>query len=240
MEIGRDVLFELKCQKFVEMMRDYVNKEGSRKDTELSDEDHCSVNSGRQSICYEEEHDADENSIHSTGRRRSVGSGCATTPSMHVPGANRQRRLSYAAIAASASPNNHSNGFLAFSASPTAVDNHFDQDEELAPHSGSTRRHRRASTRRSSTCSSLFSVSSNNAPLSQETTLEETLFDEDLEEDSSSSHMRKIMKYGQQLQDEYRNDERPKIRSRLVASTIRYIHNPSESLTYVYRKYFPC
>lgn len=118
MEIGRDVLFELKCQKFVEMMRDYVNKEGSRKDTELSDEDHCSVNSGRQSICYEEEHDADENSIHSTGRRRSVGSGCATTPSMHVPGANRQRRLSYAAIAAYASPNNHSNGFLAFSASP--------------------------------------------------------------------------------------------------------------------------
>lgn len=220
-EVGKDALFELKCQKFVEMVRDYGDREQAKRDTEISDEDHCSVNSGRLSIFRDDEHDADEIANYNTDRRRSVGSGCATTPSMHVPGANRQRRLSYAAIAASASPNNNCNGFLAFSASPTAVDNHFDQDDEHVSHSGFGRRHRRASMRRSSTCSSLFSASSNNVPPSHETTVEETLFNEDLEEDSTTGLMKKIMKYGQQLQDEYRNDERPKIRSRLVASILQ-------------------
>ncbi|KAI9497796.1 hypothetical protein BDB00DRAFT_784331 [Zychaea mexicana] len=226
---SQDIMFELKCRKFVEMMREY----SERKDDE---DDRTSVisnnSSGNHGNCFstngipeddvaptndvniiEESYNSNNNG---RDRRRSMSGGSstshATTPSMRVPG---RRRMSYAAIAASASPtNNHNNtamnggggAYVPLISSPT--DHEYDEDSHgLA----GIRRHRRLSTRRSSTGSSILSVNSSNNVL-----LEQDLEMEDDDDEHSPISMKRIMKYGQHLQDEYRHDERTKIRERLV------------------------
>ncbi|KAG2220552.1 hypothetical protein INT45_004158 [Circinella minor] len=222
---GYGIMFELKCRKFIEMMREYSEQR--------DDDDQISIistNSSTNNFCISNgipeenvissatmpSHDPaitleDYHNNNSINRRRSVSSTSsnhniisthATTPSVRVP--NRTRRMSYAAIAASASPNNSSNNnFLPLLSSPT-----MEHDED--DHGLGSRRHRRLSTRRSSTESSIMSVNSNNV------LLEDLELEDDEEQSSPIMTMKRIMKYGQQLQDEYRHDEGPKIRERLM------------------------
>ncbi|KAI9264298.1 hypothetical protein BDA99DRAFT_508942 [Phascolomyces articulosus] len=227
---GQDIMFELKCRKFIEMMREYSEREDDDRTSVISntssnnnfcisngipEEDVISRTSTMNDLGITLE---EYNNNNSMSRRRSISSTSsahnnntmissnATTPSMRVPG---RRRMSYAAIAASASPTNNSNNYLPLLSSPTTE---HDEDDLLHGLGGTTtRRHRRLSTRRSSTGSSIMSVNSNTLT---EQDLETT--EDDEEEQSPVITMKRIMKYGQQLQDEYRHDERFKIRERLV------------------------
>lgn len=237
---GQDVLFELKCRKFVEMMLDYSTREHHhRHDLQhrpqresdvvaATEDDKSSVSSYNNNFIAEDDFPDDNSSVTSFDRRKSVSgtAGHGQSSSMHVPG--RRRRLSYAAVAASASSSSSGNGFLAFPASPTTgevmnssapaipmVMDHDSWEDDHALSGG--RRPRRLSRRRSSTSSSVLSVGSHSYFGGHELPLGELELDEEEEEhDSAPAMMKRIMKYGQQLQEEYRHDDRPKIRERLM------------------------
>ncbi|KAG0171165.1 hypothetical protein DFQ29_008975 [Apophysomyces sp. BC1021] len=214
---GEQIMFELKCRKFVEMMSDYTEQEHAlRRKNEagsISEDDRLSIGSSDVlgSICGDEAEVLD-----GVGRRKPMPI-CTTSTSSSTPVSASGRRLSYAAIAASVSPTS-SSGFHAISVSPTGTPSlngseSTDIDEGI---SIVNRRTRRLSTRRSSSSSSSgFSMCSSGL-LSYELTLEEEDEDERLEHGSTASLMRQVMKYGQQLQEGYRKSEKPRVRERLT------------------------
>lgn len=167
---GRELQLQLKCGKFVEMMRRYCEKNKSRRlrtnsmgcrplETESSDSDHLTVGNRSKSI-----------------------SG---------PSAGKSRRLSYASIAATLSPSS--------STEMMDIDSH---KSELSPDhlpKGNIW------TRRPS-----IAVLDN----SHEDHLKPT--NEDATSNEAANYLKLVMKYGQQLQEEYHKDTRDETRSRLV------------------------
>lgn len=240
-----DIMFELKCRKFIEMIHEYSEREKILFHRDELDNDQASITSNNSSItnfhvpnCIDDDnhHPLQRYNNHSfpaidipddttqpwsRDRRRSTSGSLttnhATASAIRVPG---RRRMSYAAIAASASPNSTSGHFAGLSVSPPpACDEQSLQHEhdDYAHPLFSNRRHRRASTRRSSTCSSLLSVGSLGCYEQDEPDLSQV--DEADERGGASAEtitMKHIMDYGQKLQAEYRHDDRLKIRTRLV------------------------
>ncbi|KAI9322578.1 hypothetical protein BX666DRAFT_1896447 [Dichotomocladium elegans] len=242
-----DLMFQLKCRKFVEMILQYsqvLPRISLEKHT--LDNDHASVTSNGSANVHlsngfdDDRHNHIQHSHHSLvhqshsylgspeeshtawgrDRRRSMGSSTtstnhATSSAIRVPG---RRRMSYAAIAASASPTSTiSGGFLGFSASPPLL--HDDHDHDDHHHIFTGRKNRRASTRRSSTSSSVLSFGSipfNNHDEDQQHDLSGVDEEEDGTSYGADVTMKQIIKYGHKLQAEYRNDERLMIRTRLV------------------------
>ncbi|CDS11854.1 hypothetical protein LRAMOSA04050 [Lichtheimia ramosa] len=240
-----DIMFELKCRKFIEMIHEYSEREKILFHRDELDNDQASITSNNSSItnfhvpnCIDDDnhHPLQRYNNHSfpaidipddttqpwsRDRRRSTSGSLttnhATASAIRVPG---RRRMSYAAIAASASPNSTSGHFAGLSVSPPpACDEQSLQHEhdDYAHPLFSNRRHRRASTRRSSTCSSLLSVGSLGCYEQDEPDLSQV--DEADERGGASAEtitMKHIMDYGQKLQAEHRHDDRLKIRTRLV------------------------
>lgn len=255
---NEDIMFELKCRKFIEMIHEYSEREKILFHRDDLENDQASITSNNSSIasfnvpnCIDDDnhHPLQQrynNSNHpfpaidvpedtttqpwSRDRRRSTSGSFtshATASAIRVPG---RRRMSYAAIAASASPNSTNGHFAGFSVSPPpacddpSLQQQQQEHDDYAHPLFSNRRHRRASTRRSSTCSSLLSVGSLGGYEQDEPDLSEV--DEADERGGSSGvddaaiSMKHIMDYGQKLQAEYRHDDRLKIRTRLVVRII--------------------
>ncbi|KAI8391650.1 uncharacterized protein BYT42DRAFT_202909 [Radiomyces spectabilis] len=227
--VDQDISLDLKCHKFIEMIRECNEQEVQRgrlrsddNDSLLSCDDHMSLCSNRSRsnssvISDSLDHAEDRQSRHAA-IPITISPSASSTP-IPAPG----RRRSYASIAASISPSSHPNQ-QSMSAS---LSSYFDSepmmiDEDRGRRLSHEDIHRRPNVwtkRRSNSNSSIGSLhnlrSHSNGMLSYDQILEE---DENLTSASSttSSMMKKAMKFGHQLQDEFRHDPRPHIRTKLM------------------------
>ncbi|KAI8388881.1 uncharacterized protein BYT42DRAFT_561599 [Radiomyces spectabilis] len=213
-----DLLFELKCQEFVELMREYSHVERQQRslsrrsnsiDTTITfeDDDHVSSTSSRRSSSF------DDDDFSPSEYRPSMQPLLSSSPTLPVPVRASGRRLSWAEVAASSSPTgNH--GFHAFSVSPTYQSFDITETDDMMYGRGSRRLSGRGN-RYSNSSSSIFSSHSH---VSYDLALDE----EDEEDDSVEMGpdlaflMKRIMKYGQELKNEYSKDERSHIQHKLV------------------------
>ncbi|KAF7723012.1 hypothetical protein EC973_002428 [Apophysomyces ossiformis] len=217
---GENIVFELKCRKFIEMISEYTEQEHAlRRKSQAAntlEDDRMSISSTdmQSSVCSEE-----PETVNGTGRRKPIPI-CTSPSSSSAPVSASGRRLSYAAIAASVSPTSSTSSFCAISVSPTGTASSngpepMEADEGI---SMVNRRGRRLSTRRSSSSSSSSSFSiCSIGPISCEPTLGEEDEDDNNFGHTSTVHlMKQVMKYGQQLQESYRKSDKPRVRERLA------------------------
>ncbi|KAF7721719.1 hypothetical protein EC973_004281 [Apophysomyces ossiformis] len=185
---GELVLLELRCRKFVEMMREY--NEQVQKDIQLAQYRNGNSKGDNQSIDMEVDDGNTQGSSQSQDATQS-------TP-VPVPG----RRMSYAAITATLSPPNHSGH------------SHLTTNEE----NGQAKRPRLCLRRSSSSSSSTSNSNGNAHKSNGHEALNvEPLWEEEEEEkDRSGMLMKRAMAYGQQLQEMYKDDTDPKVRNKLV------------------------
>ncbi|KAL0084816.1 hypothetical protein F4703DRAFT_1929086 [Phycomyces blakesleeanus] len=203
-ERGRTALFQLKCQKFIEMIGKYAEKECAQyrrkercldlTDSIFSDDDHMSLGSNG-SISAEGENEAKYKQRTTDLISTSPISLTKVFP-VNAPG----RRLSYAAITASS-----------YSVLPPTIPTHSRSTHHtLSSHNSLANIPPR---RRSSSSCSAFSAYSSGIK-NRDILLEEG--ESALISQPTVDTMKQIMTYGQQLQEEYRSDERTSVKTRLV------------------------
>lgn len=188
----------LKCRKFVEMIREYCeyNKQQAAAKDDVADMDNGIF-------------DKNGIDINKDGKSGSMGEQQYHSISPSVSGG--RRRPSYAAIAASLSPSNSSE-LMKRASIDNGNDESMDIDSENSLTVNSGGGHiwkKRGSVCSTGTTSSFLST-------------DRSMMDE--EENTSQTDaptLKAIMHYGQQLQDEYRNDHHEKTRSALVVSFIK-------------------
>lgn len=198
---GQELQLWLKCGKFIEMMREYCENNKLRRMNIAMD--------GRK-ISADIQNNHDKEGTEGRAPSGSIYNGSAAnspipTVSSPPPPPIRGRRLSYAAIAASLSPSTSTETPSSQHADMMDVDEHLKNDTITDTSSNGLVWSRRSS------------IPSNTNFLS-ENTLNGDENAQIATNNEAAQSLKKVMQYGQSLQEEYRHDTREKTRSSLVVS----------------------